>query len=269
MASITTPLPGWPNPPSAAAPGAPSPTVPTYQPYNPSSFGNADNYLSQAAGMTQQSVSPQSLDRSAARVRNRVDSATRANEMDIRDRYAGRGMLNSGASNLAQSRNRQAGMQAYGTGLAQVEDDYNTRLLSAADKMGTLGNYASNSAQARGQLGLDEFSATNKAAVDKQNADTSRFSAESGAALDAKNFAATLLQNFASYGNTFANPQMLQQILAALGMDISGLGFYQPSDGGRYGANPGDANTPGTQRPRGGGGIPTNVSPTVPPGQSI
>lgn len=257
MASINENLPGWPTPPSAAAPGAPSPTVPTYNGFNPQSYGNAENYLGQAAGYVNQAVSPQSLDRASARVRNRVDTATRANEMDIRDRYAGRGMLNSGAASLAQSQNRQAGMSAYGTGLAQVQDDYNTRLLTAAQNMGSIGNHAADAAGAKGRLALDETTALNQAAVDKQNADTNRYSAEVDGASTSKNFALSLLQNYASFGNSFQDPQMLQQILAKLGLDISGLEFYTPTsatDNSRsFGGNAGDAKTPSGGG--GGGGI--------------
>lgn len=269
MAGITQNLPGWPTPPSAAAPGAPTPNVPTYNGFDPKTYGNAENYFSQAAGYANQAVSPQSLDRASARVRNRVDTATRANEMDIRDRYAGRGMLNSGAASLAQAQNRQAGMSAYGTGLAQVQDDYNTRLLTAAQNMGSIGNYAADAAGAKGRLALDETTALNQAAVDKQNADTNRYTAENNGALDIRKFLADLTQNFAAYGNTFSDPQMLKQILASFGLDISGLQFYQPPTGDRFGADPGNANPTGGKGSGGGGSIKVYTNDNtqnVPPG---
>lgn len=114
-----------------------------------SGYGVANPYFERAAADASPSLA--AYDTAAARIRNRVEGKQKANAMQIRDQFAGRGLSSSGLYEGAQRQNREAAMGAYATGLADLEDDYNksrqegARILqgigSDAGQLKNTGNY--------------------------------------------------------------------------------------------------------------------------------
>lgn len=85
-------------------------------------FNTENDYYNQAA--TYALPSTESLDRSAARLRSRLDTQSMANQQGLADQYAGRGMSQGGAYNRALMQNNIGGQQAYAQGLGQLQDDF-------------------------------------------------------------------------------------------------------------------------------------------------
>lgn len=118
--------------------------------YDPTPFNQASGYFADAAKNA--APSPESLDRAAARLRSRTDTAARATQQETADSFAGRGLGASGMYNAAQQRNRAASQGTYASGLAQLEDDYTKRLQESSQYLTAAGTGAANAGYQHGQL---------------------------------------------------------------------------------------------------------------------
>ena len=118
--------------------------------YDPTAFNQASGYFAEAAKNA--APSPESLDRAAARLRSRTDTAARAAQQETTDSFAGRGLGTSGMYRAAQQRNRAASQGSYASGLAQLEDDYTKRLQESSQYLTQAGTGAANAGYQSGQL---------------------------------------------------------------------------------------------------------------------
>lgn len=170
-------------------------------------FQDAYNYYSQAANAAL--PSPESLDRSAARLRSRVDTRQRADEQSTADQFAGRGMANSGARDYAQAQNRYGAQQAYSSGLAQLEDDYDKRRQAGAQILSGIGQNYGNTAAQEGQYGIADREQTlseqldpRKVDIAQQQANTETYNAQTERASRTANALNDFLTFMGTFGNT-------------------------------------------------------------------
>lgn len=103
--------------------------------------------------------SPESLDRAAARLRSRVDTQQRAQDQQAADQFAGRGQSNSGGYDYARAMNRYGAQQAYATGLADTEDNYDKQRQAGAQILGTLGSQYGQTAGQEGDYQNNQYQA--------------------------------------------------------------------------------------------------------------
>lgn len=134
--------------------------------YNQAPFQSAYGYFDQAANAAL--PSPESLDRAQARVRSRVDTAGKANEMKIRDTYAGRGTLNSGGADQSLRQNMYNTTSALSTGLAQTEDDYSQRRQAGSQILAGIGTGVGQVGKSEGDLGLESYIAPEKLNIENK-----------------------------------------------------------------------------------------------------
>lgn len=122
--------------------------------YSDTPFQNAYSYLDQARQFAM--PSPESLDRASARVRSRVDNQTNTNANQINEQYVGSGLGVTGMRQAQLGQNRAAGMQALGSGLADVQEDYWNKQQTGATNLANMGAQYGNIAQEQGNLALTQ-----------------------------------------------------------------------------------------------------------------
>lgn len=164
--------------------------------YDPSGFTKPYSYYEQAANSAM--PSPESLDRSAARLRSRVDTEYNANAQRTADQYAGRGRSNSGMHDYAQAMNNYGRQQAQSTGYADLLDSYEKNRMTGATNLGNIANQWGNTYGQQQQLGLDQ----EKVGIAQQQADTGRYQAQTDRSAQVSKALNDFLTFMGTYGNT-------------------------------------------------------------------
>lgn len=171
-------------------------------------FQQAYDYYGQAANAAM--PSPESLDKSAARLRARTDTNTQAAQQQTADQYAGRGQSNSGGFDYARMMNQNAGQQAYASGYGQLEDDYAKQRQAGSQILSGIGQNYGNTANQQGQYGianrqqnLSEQLDPRKVDIAQQQATTDQYSAATNRSTGmSKGF-----NDFLNFMGTFGNTQ--------------------------------------------------------------
>lgn len=120
--------------------------------YNP--FDTAYATLGNAANNAL--PSPESLDRSAARLRSRLDTSQRANEQQLEDEYSGRGMLSGGNYEGRKLQSRATNQNAYAQGLSQLYSDWDAKQQEGSKILAGIGASQGGLAADRGKLQIGE-----------------------------------------------------------------------------------------------------------------
>lgn len=140
--------------------------------YNPQRFTESYGIMNRGADAAL--PSPESMDLAAARLRSRTDNYAKAQGQGIQDQYASRGMGNTGAYNLAQTRNQQSAGNSYASGLADIQNDYWTQRREGASTLGNIGASYGNTASQESDAGINEGLGLGKLNIEQQNADTAK-----------------------------------------------------------------------------------------------
>jgi len=91
--------------------------------------------------------SPESFDNAAARVRNRINAQSSANQMQTRNKFQNRAMQNSGLAKSALQRDRNAGLSEYSGALVDLTDKFAERDLQRGQGLAGLGSQFANLGQ--------------------------------------------------------------------------------------------------------------------------
>lgn len=176
--------------------------------YDPTQFNNTYGYYQQAAQNAM--PSPESVDRAAARLRNRTDTQYNANAQRTTDQFANRGRANSGAHDYAQIMNNYGRQQAYSSGYAQILDDYEKNRMQGAANLGNIASQWGNTANNQGQLGIQDRAQTlseeiepRRTSVLEQEANTHGYQAQTQRA----EATARALNDFLTFMGSFGNTQ--------------------------------------------------------------
>lgn len=164
-------------------------------------FSNPYDYYKTAA----QNVmpSPESLDRSAARLRNRNDTEYNANSQRITDQYAGKGRANSGAADYAQTMNNYGRQQSYSTGYADLLDGYEKNRMQGAVNLGNIGQQYGNTL--KDEQGLNIADRGNEIAT--QQANTGQYNAETTRSTETAKAINDFMTFMGTFGNTNGNDE--------------------------------------------------------------
>lgn len=164
--------------------------------YDPSGFNKAYSLYDTAASNAM--PSPESLDRSAARLRGRTDTEYNANAQRTADQYAGRGRSNSGSHDYAQTMNNYGRQQAQATGYADVLDDYEKQRMAGSANMANIANQYGDTYEQQQNLGLDQ----QKVGIAQHQADTGRYQAQTDRSTQISKSLTDFLTFMGTYGNT-------------------------------------------------------------------
>lgn len=140
--------------------------------YSDTPFQNAYSYFDQAAKAAL--PSPESMDQAAARLRSRTDGYANAQRQQIQDQYASRGMGNSGAYQLAQTRNNMAANNSYASGLADIQKDWWDQQQTGAQTLSQIGQGYGQTASSQAESGINDALGSGKLNIEQQNANTNR-----------------------------------------------------------------------------------------------
>lgn len=152
--------------------------------YSNQPFQQSYQYLDKAAENAM--PSPESRDRAYARVRSRLTNERNTRDQELGDSYAGRGMSNAGGYDQAKERSYGQYLSNYGSGMAEVEDNFDKSQQAGSKILGDIGNSYGGIAGEQGKLGVDEGLGQRKLNIDDYNSQTERLRGVSDA--------------FASYG---------------------------------------------------------------------
>jgi len=148
--------------------------------YDPTGYGTEQPFQRANAAYEQASTyampSMESRDRAAARVRSRVNQQRLGDDQTTNDMYQRRGLGGSGMNTRALGQNRYAAQQAYGSGLADMEDDFVQQQQKGADIYSQIGAGYAQMGEGQAKLGLerraqdsDYDTAQNKLAFDRED----------------------------------------------------------------------------------------------------
>jgi len=160
-----------------------------------SGFANPYDYYKQAA--SNMMPSPESLDRSAARLRSSNDQQYNANAQRIGDQFAGKGRSNSGAYDYAQTMNNYGRQQAYSTGYTNLLDDYEKNRMTGAQNLGNMASNYGNTLNQQGNLQLG----AQQNQISQQTADTGRYNAQTTRSTETAKALNDFLTMMGGFGN--------------------------------------------------------------------
>lgn len=119
-------------------------------------FQSAYSYMDQASNNMM--PSPQSLDRSAARLRSSIDTQGNADDQSLQDQFAKRGRINTGGYDAARQRAMASRYSAMGTGMAQEQQNYDQNVMTGAKNLGDMGANYGKVASDQGSLAVQNRS---------------------------------------------------------------------------------------------------------------
>lgn len=216
--------------------------------YDNDYFNQSRNYFQQAAEAAMPST--QLRDTAASRIRSRLAGASQAQNQQLQDSFAARGLANSGAYQGAFARQSAAQQGALASGLADNEANYLAARQQGAGILGNLG-------QGLGSLGTQRQEADTNQAFSEGRLGVERGTLQESIDRRKNEQVLEALKTFGEYGNVSGQrnyAQFAQAIQALLGnsgvpFDTSGFAAPQPQQSGDSLRNPsgsGDAPRPQT-----------------------
>lgn len=144
--------------------------MPNY--YSDQPFQQSYNYLDQAASSAM--PSPESRDRAYARVRSRLSGERNTRDQELGDQYAGRGQTNSGGYDQAKERSYGQYLSNYGSGMSELEDNYEKQRMEGAKTLQGVGTAYGNVANDQASRGIDQGLGNEKLRIDDYNSQSQR-----------------------------------------------------------------------------------------------